>query len=167
VRVVAVLCVSLAGCAGNPSGDGAHDASASGGTGGAIVLGDAGPGPVCDGSFDDAPIEAGSDAASAECAGLDGAVTYSGDIAPILASCKGELCHDAPTYTSLVEVKSKECCGSRVLITPNHPESSYILNKLRGTDMCTGERMPRGKTPLSDAQIALFVEYICEGAPND
>jgi hypothetical protein len=127
---------------------------------------DGGVGPSCDGSFDDAPVEA-SDATSPECAGLDGGVTYSADIAPILAGCKGELCHDAPSWATLVDVRSKECCGSRVLVTPGDPGASYILNKLRGLGMCNGERMPRGKTPLSDAQIALFESWICQGAPND
>jgi hypothetical protein len=130
------------------------------------MLGDAAPGPICDGSFYDGPIE-GGDASAPECAGLDGGVTYSGDIAPLLEGCTGELCHVAPTYATLVGARSKECCGSRVLVEPGAPSASYLLNKLQGSDMCGGERMPRGGTPLSDAQISLIVRFICEGAPDD
>ena len=51
-------------------------------------------------------------------------------------------------------------------VTPNDPASSYLYRKITGAGI-TGDRMPQGLPPLSDAQISLVRNWIRRGAPND
>lgn len=51
-------------------------------------------------------------------------------------------------------------------IAPNDPAGSYLYRKITGAGI-TGDRMPQGKPPLTDAQIRLVRDWIRRGAPND
>ncbi|HEX6161299.1 MAG TPA: hypothetical protein VF111_14085 [Thermoanaerobaculia bacterium] len=51
-------------------------------------------------------------------------------------------------------------------VTPNDPANSYLYRKIIGAGI-TGDRMPQGLPPLSDAQIRLVRDWIRRGAPND
>jgi hypothetical protein len=51
-------------------------------------------------------------------------------------------------------------------VQPNDPANSYLYRKITGAGI-TGDRMPQGLPPLSDAQIKLVRDWIRRGAPND
>jgi hypothetical protein len=112
------------------------------------------------------------------CSGPD--VSFAADVLPILSvTCAAADCHDEEgnsqgmvltagmAHAELVGVDSEQCGDSRQRVTPNNPGDSYILDKLRGEDLCDGERMPYQLPPLSDAEIALIANWICHGAAND
>ncbi len=100
-------------------------------------------------------------------------VSFATQIQPIFnANCTG--CHNSSgtaglalvadmAYDELVDVPASQC-GSRVRVAPTDPMASYILNKLTGVDMCSGERMPRGGDALSSADLGLIDTWICQGA---
>ena len=72
------------------------------------------------------------------------------------------------TYANLVNVQSIETPVN--LVTPGHPEKSYLINKLAGTQMEVGGigvRMPYDRTPLTNAQMEIVTRWILEGAPNN
>jgi hypothetical protein len=46
-----------------------------------------------------------------------------------------------------------------------HPATSYLLYKVLGDEHILGERMPRGREPLSAADTELLAEWIAAGAP--
>jgi mono/diheme cytochrome c family protein len=52
--------------------------------------------------------------------------------------------------------------NSGAALVPGDPDKSLIISKVKSTDGDT--RMPRGGTPLSDAQIADLTSWIKEGA---
>ncbi|HUR83647.1 MAG TPA: hypothetical protein VM733_23030 [Thermoanaerobaculia bacterium] len=68
-------------------------------------------------------------------------------------------------YASTVNQPSVEM-PSLSRIRPNDPDNSYLYRKILGVNI-TGDRMPQGKTPLTDAQIKLVRDWIRRGAPND
>lgn len=51
-------------------------------------------------------------------------------------------------------------------VKPFDPANSYLYRKITGAGI-TGDRMPQGLPPLSDAQIKLVRDWIRRGAPND
>ena len=55
---------------------------------------------------------------------------------------------------------------SLLRVAPNDPTNSYLYRKITGAGI-TGDRMPQGAPPLSDAQIQLVRNWIRRGAPND
>jgi hypothetical protein len=55
---------------------------------------------------------------------------------------------------------------SLMRVRPNDPDNSYLFRKITGAGI-TGDRMPQGLPPLSEAQIALVRDWIRRGAPND
>lgn len=69
------------------------------------------------------------------------------------------------SYAQIVNVRSVEM-PSLSRIAPNDPANSYLYRKIAGAGI-TGDRMPQGLPPLSDAQIALIRNWIRRGAPND
>jgi hypothetical protein len=68
-------------------------------------------------------------------------------------------------YSSTVNVPSVEM-PSLLRIQPNDPANSYLYRKITGAGI-TGDRMPRGGPPLSEAQLSLVRDWIRRGAPND
>ena len=111
------------------------------------------------------------DGAPGGCAGGGGGVSFHQDVTPIIDHCGAELCHgglgQSWPYSTLVGAHSTECPDQRLLIVPGDPSHSYFLHKLQGQDMCSGERMPKGETPLSASDLATITAWICEGAPDN
>lgn len=92
-------------------------------------------------------------------------------------SCATIGCHDplgqqsqlilsaSRAYAQTVNVTSVEI-PSLNRVTPNDHANSYLYRKITGAGI-TGDRMPQGQPPLSDAQIKLVRDWIRRGAPND
>ena len=68
-------------------------------------------------------------------------------------------------YANIVNVASVEMPSLR-RIAPGDAPNSYLYRKITGAGI-TGDRMPQGGPPLSDAQISLVRDWIRRGAPND
>jgi hypothetical protein len=92
--------------------------------------------------------------------------SFTQDIVPLFNSCAGEVCHSfsAGGIARQIGLPSVECCGERLLIDPGHPERSYVLQKLRGTDLCGGARMPLDHPPFSESDVQAVSDWICQGA---
>lgn len=72
---------------------------------------------------------------------------------------------DGKAYASIVDVDSIECAGmgGRKRVKPGDPDNSYLLDKLKGQDLCSGGRMPPG-VPLPDDKLATIESWIRGGA---
>ncbi len=73
-------------------------------------------------------------------------------------------------WSQLVSVPSVQ--APRHLVEPGHPENSYLVNKLRGTQTSVGgygDRMPppAAGEPLTEEEILSIETWIGSGAPND
>lgn len=68
-------------------------------------------------------------------------------------------------YANIVNVNSVEM-PSLKRVDPASFQDSYLYRKVTGAGI-TGDRMPQGLPPLSDAHIALIRDWIRRGAPND
>ena len=92
--------------------------------------------------------------------------SFTRDIVPLFNSCAGEVCHSfaAGAIEQQVGVASIECCGERQMIEPGHPERSYVLQKLRGENLCGGLRMPLEQLPFSASDLQTISDWICQGA---
>jgi hypothetical protein len=107
-------------------------------------------------------------------------VGFASELQPILSQrCAGAQCHGGAmpadgvdlrpgaARTSLVGVRSMQC-DAFDLVAPGAPAQSYLMFKLAGTGDCFGgERMPRGATPLSATELALFESWIAAGARDN
>jgi hypothetical protein len=98
-------------------------------------------------------------------------VSFQHDVVPLIGHCGGEQCHGGIgmswPYSSLVNKVTMQCGDGRVFVKPGDPANSYLLQKLEGTHMCMGARMPKAGSPLSAAAIQTIADWICEGAPNN
>ena len=129
--------------------------------------------------------------ASVACAGdgtgLDvddgsGEVTLSGDVQPIFTgNCLFSGCHAGSSpqegmnlgagqaFSSVVNVAARQLLSMN-RVTPNQPDNSYLVHKVQGTHLDvggSGDRMPQGRSPLSQSDIDLIRAWIQEGAqPN-
>src|SRR5437879_5464215 len=96
-------------------------------------------------------------------------VSYYREIRPILqANCQG--CHQ-PAKTKggylMTDFKRLLAGGDSegAAIVPAHPEKSSILKMVTPQD---GEvRMPKGKTPLAETEVAVISTWIQQGAEDD
>lgn len=52
-------------------------------------------------------------------------------------------------------------------IEPNDPANSYLLQKVIGSSLINGSRMPLSSSPLSQSQIDAITEWINNGAINN
>jgi hypothetical protein len=68
-------------------------------------------------------------------------------------------------YGSLVGVLSVETSLLRVF--PGLPNDSYLVVKLRGDAAILGSRMPPNGPALPSDKLALVVDWVRRGAPND
>jgi hypothetical protein len=111
-------------------------------------------------------------------------VSFSSQIQPIfLASCgNGSTCHvgaatpgqdlildEGVAYDNIFGVPSDQFTDTN-LVEPGQPMASYLYLKLlaRSADVFYGgNRMPRGRPPLPDADIQLIADWISEGAPDN
>jgi len=94
-------------------------------------------------------------------------VDYATQVAPIFATCRGEVCHDFSDSNNLrawIAAGADECCNQRELIAPGHPERSYLLDKLQGRRLCYGAPMPLNRAALVAADLAVIEAWICQGA---
>jgi WD40 repeat protein/mono/diheme cytochrome c family protein len=96
-------------------------------------------------------------------------VSYFHDIRPILqANCQG--CHQPSKSKGgyvMTDFKKLLTGGDAegAAIVPMHPDKSSILKMITPQD---GEvRMPKGKTPLADDEVALLRSWIQQGAEDD
>lgn len=102
-------------------------------------------------------------------------VSYVDRIEPIFVeACTNMGCHGAPMpkerldlrvgqgYGDLVGVGAEQCVG-RSRVVPGDPPASYLLDKLRGTNLCSGTKMPKNES-LSPESIELVASWICHGA---
>src|SRR5437660_4285370 len=96
-------------------------------------------------------------------------VSYYREIRPILqANCQG--CHQPAKSKGgyvMTDFKGLLAGGDSegAAITPEHPEKSSILKMITPQD---GEvRMPKGKTPLLEMEVALLKSWIEQGAIDD
>jgi hypothetical protein len=92
-------------------------------------------------------------------------------------TCAQIACHDtlgrqqgmiliaSQSYANTVNVPSTEN-PSMVRVAPGDPAGSYLYRKVVGSGI-TGDRMPQGQTPLSEAKLSLLRDWIRRGAPND
>lgn len=92
-------------------------------------------------------------------------VSYSKDVAPILAGCWGEVCHAAWTYDTVVNQRSTSCCDRRFLVAPRQPSASLLTQSLTGVDSCVGTMPQDGH--LDTSQIQAITAWVCQGALNN
>jgi hypothetical protein len=119
-------------------------------------------GPDASGAGRDASVQSQCDGRS---------VSFQHDVVPLIGHCGGEECHGGLgmswPYASLVNKMTMQCGDGRVFVKPGDPANSYLLQKLEGTHLCTGARMPKLGMPLSAADLQTIADWICEGAPNN
>ncbi len=110
------------------------------------------------------------------------APTLAADVQPIFtANCAFSGCHGGASpaqgmnlsagqaYANAVNVPSNELPGMD-RIEPGDPDQSYLVNKIQGTQADvggSGQRMPLGGNPLSDADINTIRAWITAGADNN
>ena len=108
--------------------------------------------------------------------------TFAADVQPIFtASCAFSGCHGGASpaqgmnlsagqaYANTVNVPSNEL-PSMDRIEPGDPDQSYLVNKIQGTQGDvggSGQRMPLGGDPLSEADIDTIRAWITAGAENN
>lgn len=154
------LLFGLLGCASTPNApSGAGGGSASGGAATASAGSNLAVSP---GACPDASTEA-TDAGP--CAPLHPR-SFTRDIVPLFNGCAGEVCHSFSSggIAQQVNVPSVECCQQRLMIEPGHPERSYVLQKLRGTELCGGDPMPLEQPRFNAADLQAISDWICQGA---
>lgn len=92
--------------------------------------------------------------------------------------CFGAGCHNGaqrPVFTSqttfMNAVINQSSTTGVAYITPNNPDKSYLLYKLRGLQTLirngAGQQMPKGGTPLTDAQFCMMYDWVLHGAPRN
>jgi hypothetical protein len=106
---------------------------------------------------------------------------FAADVQPIFTNnCAFSGCHagtnpaqgmnlsDGQAYANIVNVQSNE--SGLLRVKPGEPDSSYLVHKIQGTQGSvggSGDQMPRGRTPLTQAQINLIREWITNGAEEN
>lgn len=129
----------------------------------------------CGGCDQPCPAGATCDGGSCACAGA--AVSYAGQIEPLfVGECATLACHGGVMpqadldlrsglgYAALIDVPAFEC-GDRMRVAPGDPAGSYLLDKLLGSNLCIGTRMPKPPNPaLAPDEIDMVAAWICHGA---
>jgi len=99
--------------------------------------------------------------------------SLSRDVQPILGPrCGGIECHPGMfspgrAHQRLVGVPAPECPDSRPYVVPGDPDHSYLYNKITGRDLCSGVRMPKDRSPLTDSELEVIASWIRAGAADD
>jgi len=160
--VLLAASLAMVGCSTTPGGENGP----AGSTGSGIIIApDSGfhlPNFSCDAGELDRDVPA-SDAAvdAGACAVTNPTVRFQIDVLPVLSGCTGELCHAPWTYGTTVNVVSSECCDHRKIIDPGKPAASYLLQKVRGVELC-GNSSKMGD--VSPAVAQSIQDWICLGA---
>jgi len=120
---------------------------------------------ACDGSsgYDATDFSDGSPAVGG-CVVGNPSVRFGADVLPVLQGCSGELCHAAWSRVTTVDITSTECCDKRKIVDPGNPDRSYLLQKIRGMDLC-GNSSKMGDVPPGVARN--IADWICLGAPDN
>jgi len=101
-------------------------------------------------------------------------MSFAANVYPIFVAARCPTCHGAAAgldlsasmaYANLVNRTATECSPTRVRVAPGAPQSSYLLDKLLGVNLCAGQRMPRGGPFLMQSELDLVQEWIASGAP--
>jgi hypothetical protein len=74
-----------------------------------------------------------------------------------------DLSSSSTGYAGLVNVPSTQCTPTKMRVLPGNSNSSYLINKLTGLNMCFGSKMPKTGT-LSQAEIDTVRAWIDSGA---
>jgi hypothetical protein len=87
---------------------------------------------------------------------------------------KGGLDLVSSPWEALVDAKVAGCADTgRKRVVRGDPQKSYLLNKVRGTGLCSGTRMPKGcgtnggPKCLTNEDIAILESWIRGGAGMD
>ena len=64
-------------------------------------------------------------------------------------------------FDALVGVTTAQCDDGRLRVNPGNAASSYLLDKLRGVDLCKGTRMPKAGQGLLDEELETIGAWIC------
>jgi hypothetical protein len=146
------------------------------------VTDDTSPAPACVSDSDCAP---GTLCIDDTCTCDPTPVSFADDIVPLFASTCGASCHVVSSATGgsaglnlkaafahaeLVSVDASQCRNARadqLRVVPGDVGKSYLMDKLLGTNMCTGTRMPKGGSKYSAARLSMVGRWICQGAPNN
>ena len=76
--------------------------------------------------------------------------------------------NQATFMTATINVKST---ADLPYVVPNNPDRSYLMYKLRNQQNLVrnggGMQMPRGGTPLTDAELCVIHNWILHGAPTN
>lgn len=110
----------------------------------------------------------------------EGGHSFSNDVQPILERCTAGGCHSdsspaagldltsGASYESLLRASSQD--PETLLVTPGNPTNSYLMMKLRGTQV-SGLQMPREAggpgEPLPEEELRVIEGWIIAGAPDD
>lgn len=93
-------------------------------------------------------------------------------------SCALPGCHAGPnpqvgqdlsagqSFSNTVNVRSVEN-AALFRVVPGDPDHSYLVWKIEGRPEIVGDRMPRGRPPLPDQQIAVIRQWIADGAQDN
>jgi hypothetical protein len=113
-----------------------------------------------------------------ECSGT--AVSFASVIQPILTTnCTASGCHagnmpkegldlsSGKAYGALVGVASSQCNNGLKRVLPGDPAKSYLVDKLLGTNLCSGSQMPKAGTSIPAKDLEAITNWICNGAPNN
>jgi hypothetical protein len=107
--------------------------------------------------------------------------SFEADIQPIFtARCATASCHNLGTqqmglnlqagysYAEIVEVESPTTQGFKY-IRAGEPENSWLVRMIQPdpTPRFARPRMPLGRTPLTDNQIATIINWVNAGAPQN
>lgn len=105
-------------------------------------------------------------------------ISFAGEVEPLFGGCDGAGCHGFPApaagldlrpgmvYSSLVGVPSSQC-ANRLLVSPGQPGVSYLMDKLQGTNLCLGTKMPKLGQDFTAQQLDAVSEWICRGAADN
>lgn len=103
-----------------------------------------------------------------------GAISFSQNVLPIFqASCSGSGCHINNTQSGVnltsfnsIRASSGAQYGGLVVV-PGNAAGSPLINKIESSSPLFGQRMPRGRSPLSSPNIATIKTWINDGAINN
>ena len=117
---------------------------------------------------------------------IAGTVSLSQDVQPIFnANCALSGCHagsfpqegmslEAPNIflpgIGIVGVQSQQAPPGVLRVMPGNSNSSYLINKLEGTQLSVGgccDQMPQGVQPLNSATIQVIRDWIDQGSQNN
>ena len=73
----------------------------------------------------------------------------------------------ANAYNNLVGVFAAQCSGGEKYVIAGNSSTSYLINKLTGTSMCSGVQMPKGGAALTTNQLNILKAWIDQGALNN